>query len=358
MSATELSALLTVCLLATGAVLALRTDGLRDRGPRGVLLRYAAVGGVAGMLCALMTLAEERGGTVLALALANGAMVFAPAVLWVALRRLNGRSRAAMAGALLLSGSVAATAPLLGGAGSGVAKSIALTVVCVLAAVEAWTQPVSRLVGARAVQAVAVGYGLYSALRVVAVSCIGDDAVRPGGALSPVSTLVSVAAVALLSLGIGRMAADLGRAGGAGHARIRDVSALRAWVRERFAAGEPVTLVTLSLPDLPLIRIAHGPVRAASVEDALCRAVREVAPETVPVAALPGGVVLVPLLPTEDNARQGMLLRRRFEESTPLVAYEDLPEIAVSRAEPGDEAAFEAYLRMLRRGRGAWVRPV
>lgn len=351
MSATELSALLTVCLLATGAALALRTDGLRDRGPRGVLLRYAAVAGVAAVLCALMTLAAERDGPVLALAIANGSMVFAPAVLWVALRRLNGRSRSAMWVALALAGVVAAAAPLLGEAGSGIAKSVGLALVCVLASVEAWTQPVSRLVGARAVQAVAVGYGLYSALRVAAMICIGEDAVRPGGVLTPVSTLVSVAAVAVLCVGIGRMAADLGRAGGAGHARIRDVSGLRAWVRTQLAAGNPVTIITLSLPDLPLIRIAHGSGRAASVEDALCRAVRELAPPSVPVAALPGGVVLVPLTAEDDVARQGMRLRRRFEEFTPLVAYEDLPEIAMGRIRPEDPEAFDAALRALRRGR-------
>ena len=352
MSARELATLATVCLVLAGAVLALRHDGFRDRGPRGLLLRYGAVAGMAAVLCAVMSVAEERGGPVLTVAIANGSMVFTPAVLWVALRRLNGRSRAAMGAALVLAGLVAVLAPVAGPVASSAARTIALAVVCLLGGLEAWTPPASRLAGAGAIRLAAVGYGLFCAARLLSVLWLGATAVSTDGAFDPVTMFVSVAAVAVLCVGVGRMAADLGRDGGAGHARIRDAATLRAWAHERLAAEGTVRLAVLSLPDLPLIRTAHGRARAAAVEDALCGAARDVAPEGVPSAAVAEGVVVVPVLTGDATAAKGAALRRRFEERTPHIAYEDLPEIAVRIVDARDAEVLEGVLSP-RRSRSA-----
>lgn len=310
MSARELATLATVCLVLAGAVLALRHDGFRDRGPRGLLLRYGAVAGMAAVLCAVMSVAEERGGPVLTVAIANGSMVFTPAVLWVALRRLNGRSRAAMGAALVLAGLVAVLAPVAGPVASSAARTIALAVVCLLGGLEAWTPPASRLAGAGAIRLAAVGYGLFCAARLLAVLWLGATAVSTDGAFDPVTMFVSVAAVAVLCVGVGRMAADLGRDGGAGHARIRDAAALRAWAHERLA------------------------------------------PEGVPSAAVAEGVVVVPVLTGDATAAKGAALRRRFEERTPHIAYEDLPEIAVRIVDARDAEVLEGVLSP-RRSRSA-----
>ncbi|MFT4212585.1 MAG: hypothetical protein QM626_12035, partial [Microbacterium sp.] len=277
------SALVGVCLLVAGGILTARHGAIRDEGPRGALLRPVAVAAITALLCAVMYLADYNGASGLPLVIANGSMVLAPAMIWVAMSRAGGRSPLAVVVALSLTAVAAAATALAPGVVAGAVKVGALLVVCALAAAETCRSPVAGLRGARLIRAVMIGYAAFCALRMAISAAFGfAPAYAAWGAMTQLTTLLGVLAVVLSGAGTWLMAAHLGDAD-AHRAPGRDE--IREWVRTRLEAGEPVVLFTLSLPDLPLIRAAHGAARAESIQAALRRAAVDVAPAGAPVAA-------------------------------------------------------------------------
>lgn len=334
-------ALVAVSLTAVAGLLLLRRGAIGDSGARGTLLRHMAVAGIAAALCAVMYLADYDGATPITLAIANGAMVCAPALIWVALTRVNERMPAAVHLALALSLLSALAVPFTDAVVSGTVKVAALLIVCTLGGIETFAAPASTLRGVRIIRTVMLGYAVFCGVRLSAAAVLGHGSVFvPWGAVTQITTLLGMVCIAAVGVGSWRMAAALDD-----DPPLRlSPARLRRWARERQSEGVELTVCTLSLPDLSLIRAAHGAARAESVEDALWRAARDTAPGDCPVARIGRGRFAVVLPTATASPERAAALRRRFDELTPLVAYEDLPDIEIRHAELTAEVGIDAVI--------------
>ncbi|MFT4212235.1 MAG: hypothetical protein QM626_10235, partial [Microbacterium sp.] len=79
----------------------------------------------------------------------------------------------------------------------------------------------------------------------------------------------------------------------------------------------------------------------------------DVAPAGAPVAACARDTLTVALPAAAVGAERTDVLQRRFDELTPLVAYEDLPRIGIAQEQVSDIATLDALIppRRTRRGR-------
>ncbi|MDQ1129329.1 hypothetical protein [Microbacterium sp. SORGH_AS_0888] len=341
MGALGVTALVIVSLAAVAGLLVLRQGAIRAEGARGTLLRHMAVAGIAAALSAVMYLADYGGSSRITLAIANGAMVCSPALIWVALTRVNGRAPAAVLVAIGLSAVTGLVAPFADTVVSGAVKVAALLLACALGGIETFSPPVSTLRGARIVRHVMLGYAAFCALRLSAAAILGYGAAFfPWGMVTQITTALGILCILAVGVGSWRMAAalDVGARPQPGAARVRE------WARARLDEGSAVTTCVLSLPDLALIRAAHGAARAESVEDALWRAAGETAPADCPVARIGRGRFLATMRTAQAQPSLVAALQRRFDDLTPLVAYEDLPEIRIEQLEIHDLATVDALL--------------
>lgn len=347
MGAFGVTVLVVVALAAVAGLLVLRHGAIHADGPRGTLLRHMAVAGIAAALCAVMYLADYGGASRVTLAIANGAMVCAPALIWVALTRVNERAPAAVYTAIGLSAVTGLSTPFTDLAVSATIKVAALLLVCALGGIETFTAPVSTLHGVRVVRVVMFGYAVFCSLRLSAAAVLGyGSAFVPWGLVTQITTVLGILCIVAIGVGSWRMAASLERDA----PPQLGAAEVRRWAQAQWSAGTEVTACILSLPDLALIRAAHGAARAESVEDALWRAARDTAPVGSPVARVGRGRFVAALPRAAAQPRLAGELRRRFDELTPLVAYEDLPEIQIEQFEVTDVSGIDALLA--RRGTG------
>ena len=92
MGVLDVVALVAAVIFAAIALVGISRSSADDRAAtRGDLLRYTGVAALSALASGVLYAADLRGGGVFSLALAHGAMVFAPAVLWASLHRVNGR---------------------------------------------------------------------------------------------------------------------------------------------------------------------------------------------------------------------------------------------------------------------------
>jgi len=280
---------------------------------------------------------------VVALALANATMVFAPAVIWVALRGINRRAVSGMLPAALSSVVVFAVTFFSAWEAGGV-KVTALAVFCALAFSETARRPLRDLPGSRLVAATALPYAVFCVLRLGAGLIGGPDSWTWRTFFSTsVTTALGTLAVALICLAVVRMAHALDETA-LPASRARQRGALRARARDDLRRHGMLVALSLSTPDLDLIRTAHGTERADAVLQALEDAAR---------AALPGALV-GPLTRSSvfalttgdlDHHRADAALRAAFADTSPRIGYDDVPDVRIVHRGITDVAQLDQFLQ-------------
>lgn len=343
MGTLDVLGLIVACLVVVATLIVLRrgasTEPTRSRER---LLRYAAVAALAALMSGVMALLQLRGAGVVALALANATMVYAPAVIWVALRGINRRAAGGMIAASLASIAVFAVT-FLGAWEAGGAKVAALAVFCTLAFSETARRPLRDLPGSRLIAATALPYAVFCVLRVGAGLIGGPDSWTWRTFFSTsVTTALGTLAVALICLAVVRMAHALDDAA-LPASRARRRGAVRVRARDDLRRHGMLVALTLSTPDLDLIRTAYGTARADAVLHALEDAAR---------AALPGALV-GPLTRSSvfaltagdlDHHRADTAIRAAFADTSPRIGYDDVPDVRIVHRGIAEDAQLDQFL--------------
>lgn len=253
----------------------------RDRGLRGDFVTYFGVGALAALVCAVMNILEATGGGAVAAAVGNATNILAPAALWAGARRINGRSAiGALSGVASALGMLAVTfvIPL---DSATLVKTAGIALFSALAGAEILRAPARTFPGARSI---GVALELFAGYNVWRLGVAGFAGMRSElwdtAASANLTSLVSAVTIVAVSVG----ALVMGR-------RLVDDPApgSRLYARRRFAEeGAELrrrhpTLVglTLRLPELDLVRAAHGSAHADRMLAALADAAGESLPDGI-----------------------------------------------------------------------------
>lgn len=313
-------------IVIAGAVLAVRHTSGRHRaarapsGTRSDLVGYIAVAMLSALASVVSYAASLPAGTLLATMLANASMVFCPAMAWAGLRRVNGRS----AWDIVPAAGVSATAAALTGVtpwDGAVARVAAVTLFCFAAFLETRRMPLRGLSGARIVAATMLGYGAYTAARLVGALILGRSSPVWIALFSPrPAAVLGLAALIALSLAVALMSRDLRGA----PARRQGRRAAQAEAARMLRDGGTLSAWTLQTIDHDLIRAAHGHDRADGITAAMEAAVMQVLPGAVITRAPDGGVMaLLPAHAAPPGAETR--IRRAFEGLSPRIGQGDVP---------------------------------
>jgi hypothetical protein len=311
------------------AVFVVRRAGMAGReATRRDVLGYSGVGVLSALTSGIAYTAAAGSNSDATLAVANGAMVFTPAMVWAAARRINGRPITDIVPAAGLALVVAALTFVTPGQSAAV-KVIFTAVFCAVACVETRRAPLRHMPGADIVAATTLAYGVYSAARLAGAVTLGLASPTWVALFSrTAATLVSMAALAALAIAVFRMAQALDDVPVA-VTKARRRAALRGEGLRMLRESGPVAAVSLCSTDDELIRAAYGPDRA----DAVIAAIAEAARRALPGSArgrlsARGVVVLVPARSIPPAAEDR--IRRSFAALSPRIAHGDLPDLHVA----------------------------
>lgn len=328
--------------------LAHRRGGDDRGGPRAELVRFAGVAALAAAVCGVMNVLEVVGGGTAAAAVGNATNVIAPAMMWAAARRLNGRNAigtaTAGAGAIVLLG-VTFLIPL---DDATLLKTAGIVVYSVLATVEFRRGPVSALAGARLMACALLMFALYNAGRLVVAAATGMDSPVWHGAASPeITSIVSAVVIALVGVGalrLGRVLDDDPAPGTRAYAR----GALRRDAARLLTEHGTLVAVAARLPEVDLIRAAHSSECAETLLMTLRDATRA-AVETGAVG-IPTRDTVVALVPVVDAANIDDTIREAFGARMAGTDYDDTPDVSFSHHRVRDLDALAPLLHERRLG--------
>ncbi|WP_285137596.1 hypothetical protein [Microbacterium sp. lyk4-40-TSB-66] len=193
--------LLVVSVTVAAAVVSVAVPRVGAPGSAMSFLRFAAVSGVCAVGSSTMYFIHNAGGGISALIMGDALMVLAPALMYVAVRALEGRRvRGALSYALALASVVATVTALVPLPASLAVKALALSVACGVGALAAWRSRISPAAPMRVIVAVNLVYSLYSAARIVVGIGMGWHSPLFLAAFSFVPTTV-LGALAVMSIG-------------------------------------------------------------------------------------------------------------------------------------------------------------
>jgi hypothetical protein len=331
--------------------------GMRLRGPRADLVRYSAVSGAAALVCAVMNILEATGGGIVAAAVGNATNVFAPAMLWAMARRLNARREigviSAGAASLLLLGVSFVLSP----ADGILVKTAAIVAFSVLLAVEVRRGPVRTTTGSMTMAVSIAAFAAYNLWRIVVALTGGMDSLLwQSAASAEITSIVSAAATLLMSISLVQMGRGIDARPEPG-TRAYEQSVLRERARDLLAEHPELVGLTLEIPELNLVRAAHGPERADALVDTLLAATREALPRAV--AGTTDRTRVVALLPADiEWAGLARSVRDGFARHAPGAGYADTPDLRITHRGVGDASALDAFLDpRLSRRRGGTAQP-
>jgi hypothetical protein len=332
-------------VIAVAALLVVGGRLTRDRGVRGDFVAYFGAGALAAMICAAMNIVEGVGGGAVAAAVGNATNVIAPAALWAGARRVNGRSAigaltAAACGLLVLA--VTFVVPL---DAATLIKTAAIAVFCALAAVELRRAPMRTLAGSATI-AVALGaFAVYNAWRLIVAATAGPFTTlwntTASAGITSVASAVTIIAVSVGALRLGRRLLDDPAPGTRTHARqvFRDATAAL------LAVHPSVTVLRLRLPDLDLIRAAHGSEHAERMLAALADAARAAVPDAVAGVLSRDAIAVTAAAMPEDAAAR---VRQGFAQALSALGG-SAPETQASRSVLTSVADLETLFASARR---------
>ena len=323
-------AVAAVAIIAT-TLFVVRHAGMVGReATRRDLLGYSGVAALSALVSGVGYIAEWGSTTsTTTLAIANAAMVFTPAMVWAAARRINGRPIADIipaAGLCMVVGALTFVTP----GRSAAVKMIFIAVFCVVACVETRRTPLRDLPGSGIVATTTLAYAVYSTMRFTGALVLGSDSPTWIALFSSAATtLVSAVALAALTVAVFRMARALDDVPVA-VTKVRRRATLRAEGLRMLRESGPLAAWTLCSTDDDLIRAAYGPDRAEAVAAAMEESARRTLPGAVIRRLSQRGVVaLVPARNVPPGAEER--IRRVFAALSPHIAHGDLPDLRATR---------------------------
>lgn len=257
--------LLAVSAAVAAAVLFVALPRVGRPGASMLFLRLAAVSGLAAVASSVMYLIYGAGGGIVPLVLADTAMVLAPALLFVALRVLEGESARRWSVGVVAAGlSVAVVSAVWGLPASGFVKVALLAVICTGCAVTAARSKVEPWACLRVVMLTTGAYALYCVLRIVLGVVAGMDSALYGVVFS-FGTVTAVGGFSVLLVG----------------AAIIPLFAGRRSTADRRASRAPGVVVVVG--DWDLASAAYGSDRMRGLVHDLRAAGRAVDPDATDV---------------------------------------------------------------------------
>jgi len=199
--------ILAVTVAVSAAVLFVALPRVGTPGPLTLFLRYAAAAGVAGVGSSAMYLISGAGGGIVPLVLGDVAMVFAPALLLVALRALDGERVEPWASASVALAAVTAIATSsLPQPPSLVVKVLLLALASGACVVTAACSRADASASMRLIIAATALYAGYSVARVVVGLTAGWESglYRSGFSFAP-ATIVSAVVIVVMGVAVVRV---------------------------------------------------------------------------------------------------------------------------------------------------------
>jgi hypothetical protein len=319
-----LGIVLVVCML----VLPSSMTKKRDSGGIGTLVRFAAVAALLAVLSGLMYVAYAATGTLISLVLGNATMVLAPAMLWWGLRMLNGT--AAIVGVVSLIACLVAVGSTLiapGWIASGI-KVLLLACLCLLIGLETRRKPLSARRAAAPLAVVSVLYAVYCIGRLIVALVVGQSSelfTRAFG--TEATTMVSGAVMIGFAVAVILLQFEL--------APARSISSSTTNVEQLGRAliehGQSLTTYTMQLPELRLIRAAHGPEQARSVREALVAAIGASLPGAVLAGSRSGDAYIALSVAPPETPSVIEHIREEYAQRVPHVDGADTSSLVVDR---------------------------
>ncbi|MEV8241646.1 hypothetical protein AB0O90_15495 [Microbacterium testaceum] len=321
-----IAAIAAAALSVTVLFLAHGRHGDDRGGPRAELVRYFGIAALAALACAFLNVLEEMGGGTFAAAVGNATNVFAPALAWAGLRRLNARPAigaiTAGAGAILMLG-MTYVMPL---DDAILWKTFGIVVFSTLAAVEARRAPVRMIRGTTLLTGALAVFAVYNASRLLVAGVAGINSPLwqsiSSAELTSIVSALTICAVTIATVQMGRQLDDDPAPG----TRAHDRGALRREARDLLEEHSAIDVVIVRIPELDLIRAAHSNERAEQMLTALVDAARE--PLSAGGAGVPARDTVFFLLPSGAEIGQvEQSVRDAFAVAMPLIGYDDTPDL-------------------------------
>ncbi|MGP3535830.1 hypothetical protein ACTU3I_13610 [Microbacterium sp. RD1] len=336
----DLLASIAASLLAVAGLIAVRARLRRDRGLRGELVTYFGGATLAAIVCAVMNMLEVVGGGSVPAAVGNATNVLAPALLWTGARRLNGRAVVgtvtASASALLMC-AVTFVVPL---DGATLLKTGGIVVFSALTALEVRRAALGGMPGTRVIAAAMWSFAAFNAARILVAATAGMHSdVWNTFVSAEITSIVSAAVILLVGFGavrLGRHLLDDPEPGTRAHAREQ----FRVAADALLTAHPSVVGLRVRIPELDLIRVAHGAQRADATVAALVEAARSGLPGAV--TGLLSRDTVGAILPDADDDVAGAV-RARFARAVTTAGIDDVPELRIYRTGIAEAGQLEAF---------------
>lgn len=319
-----------------------------DRGgPRAELVRYFGIAALAALACAFLNVLEEMGGGTFAAAVGNATNVFAPALAWAGLRRLNARPAigaiTAGAGAILMLG-MTYVMPL---DDATLWKTAGIAVFSALAAMEARRPPISAIRGTALLAGTLGVFAAYNVSRLVVAGATGINSPLwenvSSSQLTSVLSALTICAATVATVQMGRQLDDDPAPG----TRAHDRGALRREAHDLLERYAAIDVVVVRIPELDLVRAAHSSGRAEQMITALVDAAREALPAAG--AGVPARDTVFFLLPAgTEIAEVEQSVRDAFAVALPLIGYDDTPDLSFEHHRVDDVAGVSLLMESRR----------
>jgi hypothetical protein len=292
------------------------------------LVRYSIVAALCAVLSGLMYFAFATADARTSLAIADATMVLAPAMLWTALRRVHSSAVKGVAVALL-GGIVTFVSTLVAPVDpASVVKLGLVAAFCVLILVESRRDELARTRASAAFTAVGAMYGAYALARAAIGATLGVSSELYVRAFStPIATGVSVIAIAGAATGVWMLRRELGPR----RVERPAADAVEAIGGELLRQNHPVISYLVELPELALIRIAHGAPVASEIAAAVAAAIATARPDALVARSRIGDAFLV-IEPWRRGAPSAIpAIRAAYEANAPVLEEGEAPELIVAR---------------------------
>jgi len=326
----------------------------RAKSSDGQWVTPATLAVLAGSCATLSTLAYAMSGpgdpNLLPLVIGDVSMPLSIGLALAAVRRAAGRRRTFAILAVTLSVAVGATTLLLSPDTGQTVKLLVLAMLSGLTALSCLRSPIPAL-GAWLVGLTTAAYGLYCALRFGVPLVVGPE--HPTVQLAfdrGMSTIVATVAVGLVAAGL---IVIVRRSQAPESTAVVSTETLTNWIEALLAQRNVVLAITISVPALPLHRVAFGRAWANSIASAATEAAAAVLPTGSVIGRVaPGVLVALQFTTTFDLATVRARLVQSYERMLPPSAPTDPPDLEIQQlnlTSASDVRRFARHARLTAR---------